>query len=456
MTRLRLKTVRGRTTAVAVAAVAVVLIIAALGLVLLQRQVLEDAVDDGLRQRVADLSALIEQSDDFTNLVSATVGDDTIVQIVDSSGHVVASTTNLDEDDSIVDRDADADIEVFDVDQIELSEDHDESFRVASVQARTPAGERVTVYAGSPTENVRDSVDALTKGLAIALPLLLLSLAVVLWFVTGRALRPVEAIRAQSERIGARDLDQRVPTTGSGDEVDRLAQTMNQMLGRLQLASEQQRSFVADASHELKTPLTGIITQIEAAGSVGTIDAYASSSETALVEAHRMRRLIEDLLALARGDASRPDRGKQLIDLDDIVLDEARRGRGTGATVQTGHVSAGQVRGNADDLRRVVQNLLDNARRHAKDVVTVDLTETGDTVRLTVADDGPGIAPADRERVFDRFVRLDAARDRRAGGAGLGLAIVKTLVEAHGGTIAIEDGRLGGAKVVVDLPAVTR
>ncbi len=438
MKRRRLKTVRSRTTAIAVAAVA-----AALGLVFLQRQVLQDGVDDRLRQRVADLSGLIANGEDFTDLVTATVGDDTIVQIVDSAGQVVASSANLDEEDPITRRAATTTIEVFDVDSIELSEDHDERFRVGSTQARTTTGELLTVYAGSPAENVRESVNALTNGLAIALPLLLLSLAVVLWFVTGRALRPVEVIRAQSERIGARDLDQRVPTTGSGDEVDRLAETMNRMLGRLQLASDQQRHFVADASHELKTPLTGIITQLEAAGSVGTVEAYESSSGTALTEAHRMRRLVEDLLSLARGDASHPDRHKQLIDLDDIVLDEARRIRGNAVTLHTDQVSAGQVRGNVDEMRRVVQNLLDNAARHASEVVTIGLSETAGIVRLTVSDDGPGIALVDRTRVFDRFVRLDAARDRQAGGTGLGLAIVKTLVEAHGGTIAVDEGRRG-------------
>lgn len=453
MTLKRLKTVRGRTTASALAAVAVALVVAALGLILLQRQVLYSALDSRLSQRVADLSSSIEGGDNLAGLLTAAIADDTIVQIVDASGDVVASTANLEEQQPITDRTVTGSIEVFNVSSIEISDHNEESFRIAARTSTTPTGTLLSVYAGSATENVSESVGALTKGLAIATPMLLVLLGLVLWIVTGRALQPVEAIRSRADLIGARDLDQRVPTTGAGDEIDRLAETMNRMLGRLQTASEQQRSFVADASHELKTPITGIVTQLEAATSAGTLEAYEASSQVTLTEAHRMRRLVEDLLSLARGESDKSDRRKRLIDLDDIVLDEIRASRGSGHAVHAEQVSAGQIRCNPDEARQIVRNLLDNAQRHAASKVQLGLTETDGVVRLTVSDDGPGIAPEDRDRVFDRFVRLDAARARQDGGSGLGLAIVQTLVEAHGGTITISDGALKGASFVVEFPS---
>lgn len=451
--RRRLGTVRGRMTALAVVAVAAALLVAAVALVVLQRRVLTDALDARLGQRVSDLSSTIGRGENAPALVASTIGDDTVIQIVALDGAVLASTDNAENDHPLVaPRSQGGTVEFSNVGRVEIA-DHDVSLRVAVASATTPAGEQLTVIAGAPDESIRESVTALTRGLAIATPALIGVLGLLVWRTTKRALEPVEAMRARADRIGATELDERVPTTGTGDEIDRLAHTMNRMLGRLQVSSEQQRDFVADASHELRTPLTGIIAQLEAARPAMDLEVHRETNDTVLTEAHRMRRLVEDLLVLARSDnGSRPWRATELVDIDDIVLEEVRGHEIRGFDIDTRQVSGGQVRANADEIRRIVRNLVDNAVRFASSRVAVEVSETTDEVHLVVGDDGPGIAAADREKVFDRFVRLDTARARTAGGTGLGLAISRALTERYGGRISVDESPMGGARFTVALP----
>jgi signal transduction histidine kinase len=264
----------------------------------------------------------------------------------------------------------------------------------------------------------------------------------------------VEDIRREVAAIGDDALDHRVSVPASDDEIGRLAVTMNQMLARLEDASRRQRNFVADASHELQSPITSLRTQLEVAMAHDHND-WPALATRLLGDTDQMERLVRDLLFLARTsseeEAWRPD----LVDLDDVVMEEAARVRSvTSSTVDTSRISAAPVTGNADELRRLVRNLVENAVRHANRMVRLSLSSDDQTVRLDVVDDGPGIAPEDRERVFDRFTTIDSARQRSTG-SGLGLAIARTIAVRHGGTLeAIDSDGAGGAHFVFLLPVV--
>jgi signal transduction histidine kinase len=241
-----------------------------------------------------------------------------------------------------------------------------------------------------------------------------------------------------------------VPATG--DEVSRLATTMNAMLDRLQEGSRRQRAFVADASHELQSPLTALRSELEVALAQRDND-WKQTARSLLVDTDEMERLVRDLLYLARTQDTTAPPGDGLLDLDDVVLEEVTRLRGTtDVQILTTEVSAAPVHGDGDALRRLVRNLLENAVRHARSCVRVRLGSGPGVVRLEVADDGPGVATADRERVFDRFFASSRARTRGTG-SGLGLAIARELAIRHGGSLRVTDGDLAGAHFVFLLPS---
>jgi signal transduction histidine kinase len=279
-----------------------------------------------------------------------------------------------------------------------------------------------------------------------------LLVGLLVWIIGGRALRPVEAIRSEVADITGSGLHRRVPQPSSDDEVARLARTMNEMLDRLERSAATQRRFVADASHELRSPLAALQATLEVALAHPDPDAWPAVSADALDEVRQLHRLVEDLLVMARVEESKTPERREAVDLDEVIMREGRRQRATGPKAIDLHgVSGGRVGGDPDQLLRVVRNLMDNAQRHAATRVAVELHEQGDVVELTVADDGPGIAPEDRQRIFDRFARLDESRTADDGGAGLGLAIVKEIVLAHGGTIEVADSD-AGTRFCVRLP----
>jgi signal transduction histidine kinase len=316
------------------------------------------------------------------------------------------------------------------------------------------AAERGTLIA-VVGRNIDDEIDArntVRKALVFGGVALLAVVGAVTWWMVGRSLRPVEDIREEVERISARELERRVPDAPGDDEVARLAATMNRMLDRLQASQDRQRRLVSDASHELRSPVAAIRQHAEVAGrhpdSMG-VDELAAA---VLDETDRLQGLVEDLLVLARLDEGAGSAVAE-VDLDDIVLREAARLRQmTTIDVDVRGVEPGRVRGSATALERVVRNLTDNAARHAQGHVAVGLAQADGHVILTVEDDGPGVAPEDRERVFERFVRLDESRGRRTGGAGLGLSIVREVAAGHGGGATLGESRLGGVRVEVRLP----
>ena len=314
----------------------------------------------------------------------------------------------------------------------------------------------VLLVAASPLDPVRRSVDAVQEGLLVAFPLLVGAVALLAWMLAGRALRPVEAIRAEVEAITGSTLDRRVPVPSSGDEVARLARTMNAMLDRLQDASARQQRFVADASHELRSPVTAIHTELEVAQRTAGPDDWPAVAERLLGEEARLEAVIADLLLLATLDEGAPMPDAVAVDVADEAHEEARRRAPDRAEVVVEVDAPGPaiVLGSRMQLRRALANLLDNAGHHARTTVRLSVHERDGRVRVLVDDDGPGIAEADRERVFERFVRLDEHRTRRggAGGAGLGLSLVKRIAERHHGTARVDTAPLGGARVVLDLP----
>ncbi|MFB9762779.1 sensor histidine kinase [Nocardioides kongjuensis] len=277
-------------------------------------------------------------------------------------------------------------------------------------------------------------------------------MAATTWLVVGRALRPVERIRTEVERISGSSLERRVPVPAGKDEIGRLARTMNQMLGRLQAASDRQQQFVADASHELRSPVASLRQAAEVAQAHPGALPEGELAATVGEEALRMQVLVDQLLVLARAGEGAPGLQRTDVDVDDLVLLHTRRGVEPSAEIDTTGVGPGRVHGDAVALAQVVRNLLDNAVRHADRRVVVGVRQQPDGVVLTVEDDGPGVPVAERERVFERFRRLDDARSRDAGGSGLGLAIVREVVATHGGSVELDSSPLGGARFVVRLP----
>jgi signal transduction histidine kinase len=245
-----------------------------------------------------------------------------------------------------------------------------------------------------------------------------------------------------------------VPEPGTPLEIDRLARTMNAMLARLQAAAERQRRFVADASHELRSPLARMRAELEVDAAHPSSADPRATAESVLAETVGLQRLVDDLLLLARGDAGALPTRRDVVDLDDVVTAPIARARTAGATVDASAVRPVQVRGDRAQLERAAANLVENAVRHARGRVTVTVAERpAGTAELVVADDGPGIPAADRERVFERFARLDAARSTADGGAGLGLAIARDIAERHGGGLTLGPSD-AGARFVLTLPAV--
>lgn len=376
-----------------------------------------------------------------------------------SDGQVVSTTADLDDQGGLgLPELRPGQVDTVDVTRLPL--DFPGPYRVAAQGVTTPDGP-MTVFVVVPVHDVEHTIDVATRIAVIGLSLLVAVLATVLWFAIGRALAPVNAIRTRADAISGRSLDLRVPTPAQYDEIGRLARTVNQMLERLQLSSERQRTFVADAAHELRSPIASLRVQLETARDSGW-NGRPDRVGDMLHETTRMEGLVDQLLLLARAGADTSWVRPSAVDLDDIVdVAVSSLGPDDAVTVDTSGVQPVQLSGDAALLEQVVRNLVQNAVTYARQTVRVSLCSTGGTTdgttdgttaTLTVDDDGPGVPPERREDIFERFVRLDDARDRRQGGVGLGLAIVLEIVQAHGGWIHVEDSPFGGARFVVELP----
>jgi signal transduction histidine kinase len=325
------------------------------------------------------------------------------------------------------------------------------SAAVYALRTMTPRGQETFVVALSldPVWAQTWQVAWLAGGLAAVA---LMVVAAVSWLTTGWSLRPVERLRRQAAAIAASgDLSERLAGLGP-DELARLGGTLNEMLQSLEESVDRQRRFVADAAHELRTPLAGMTTALEVA------QAHPQTSQTLvedLLAGHRrLGRLVNDLLVLAAVDG-RAAQQSRLVDLAGVVTDCSRRPVLDGVSLRLGHLDRVLVAGNETQLSRVVSNLVDNAVKYARSTVDLSARQDGDQAVISVSDDGPGIPAGDRERIWERFTRLDDDRSSRSGGSGLGLAMVREITAAHGGTVSVTDTQPApGATFLVRLPAI--
>jgi signal transduction histidine kinase len=319
------------------------------------------------------------------------------------------------------------------------------SLRVtASASSSEPAAP--TVVVAEPVADLARSQHLLIVTLLVSYPLLLVVLGLIAYRVIGATLRPVEELRAAAERVSGQGRDERLPVSASQDEVHALAVTLNSMLDRLSQARDRERSFVANVAHELRSPLASLRVQADVNRRHG-----ASEEDHAdlAAELDRMSALVDDLLVLARLDAGEPlPPPEPPVDAGAVLRAVADDGP---PVVAVGLVAAGVLPMSGLELERVVGNLVDNARRHARSRVEVSFVREDEAV-LAVADDGAGVPAADRERVFDRFARLDDARARDTGGTGLGLAISRELVRRRGGDIRLGTSPSGGLLAEVRFP----
>jgi len=447
------RSVRFRITLVATLVVAIVLGAASFGLVVVHRRSLTRSLEESL---IREADTLVDEAlgGRWSEPLAPAGDDDTVAQLVEAaSARVVASTANLVTEPPLVDSPGPGST-TSRLDSVLEPGDH---FLVVTRSVPGATDGPTIASVGSPLDDVADSTGSLARSLLVGVPFVVGLLAALVWWLVGRTLRPVEAIRVGVSEIGGSDLARRVPVPPGDDEVARLARTMNAMLERVEAASDRQQRFAADASHELRSPLTRIRSELEVdLAHPGGVDPVATH-RSVLDEVDTLQRLVDDLLLLARGGGGEagPGLGAAVrVDLDDLVLDEAHRAAGAipGIEVDSSSVSPARVRGDARALGRAVRNVVENANRHAASRVVVSLVAEDARAVLRVADDGPGI-PADRvDEVFERFTRLDDARSSPDGGTGLGLAIAKDVVERHHGTIVVDRSQHPGACVVITLP----
>ena len=423
---------------------AVALAAAAWFLVDRQRQTLTDDVETAARLRADDLVAALDAGP-LPSSIAIPFEDSAFVQIVDASGAVVRCSPNVEGEPAIATFEPGTSGTLGDLPV------GDDAFRVVAERANG-----FTVYVGRGLGPVDDAVRDLALALALGAPSLLAVVVALSWVAVSRALRPVEQMRVEVDSINETELHRRVPEPIQHDEIGRLATTMNRMLARLDDAATRNRRFVADAAHELRSPLAGIRSQLEVDLAHPDRADWQATQRDVLDEALHMQRLVDDLLVLAALDEPRAPSAHELFDVDEVVLAEARRLRTRGrVSVDARNVGAAQVTGDAGSLGRAVRNLLDNAERHASSAVIISVVEDDAGVRIEVGDDGPGIAEADRDRIFQRFARTDESRSRDAGGRGLGLSIASGIAVAHGGTLTLEPSTVG-ATFLLRLPRDAR
>lgn len=446
-------TVRTRSTAAAALVVTLGVAVASAAMLVMLYHTLRSSTQDAAATRAAQL---VEQlrSDAPADLDPGLLGTDGqvgVIQVLDAHGSVITGSAGAPTT-AVVGVAVPAG-QTASVGRVQLPAERGDYWVIAR-GVDTPAGP-VTVLVGADREPVETILGTVALLLGITGPLLVVLIAWATHLLVGRALRPVERIRAQVASISTAQLDERVPVPPTGDEIAHLAQTMNDMLARLEAGHAAQRRFISDASHELRSPLAAISAALDLAQHRPDLIDAELIDEALIPETRRMRDLVDDLLLLARADEQQLTVRASTVDLDDLLTAERTRLQTQSTLAVQASIEAVRVTGDAGQLARMVRNLVDNAARHARSVIELRCWIRGQVALIRIADDGPGIPPEHRDRVFDRFVRLDAARARDGGGSGLGLAIVAEIVAAHRGTVTIDERSGGGACVTVTLPADT-
>jgi signal transduction histidine kinase len=426
-----------RLTMIATVVLAVGLVAGAAGLAALFFHNRVEAVDANARSETMTVTSLL-RSGQLPDPLPAPDEQPVLAQVVDTDGNVVAATPSASRVVPLLPLAVLRDRlsgQPFTTDESSLGS---APLRVTVAQARLH-GSQVIVVSAVLYDDVRGTLTAMLRTLVVAVPVVLLAAAIATWLAVRSALRPVDQLRAAADEVA----DPRgrtaphLPVPQSGDELARLAETLNRMLARLHRATDQQTTFVADAAHELRSPLASMRAQLDVALSTPTADAeWEEVARGVLIDVDRVARLADDLLLLARLDSGIMPR-PTLVDARE-VLDLAG--------------APSWVEADPRGLRRAFDNLVSNAHRHANSQVEVSAEERGNEFVVIVDDDGDGVAPSDRERVFERWLRLDDARARDDGGAGLGLAIARSVAQSHGGEIILLRSPLGGLRAELRMP----
>jgi len=443
--RFSISSVRFRTTVASVVVVGVALFGASLWLIQHQRSSLTAGFESTALLRAQDLSSALKEGTLPTNL-AVQYEDSSFLQVVNEKGDVVASSVNITGEKSLeLEIPASQTSAVYTLSNLPAG---DSDFRVVGLRVQS-AAENFIIISGVSLEQVTNGVSSLTYSLLVAMPVLLFLIGLLTWIVVGMAFRPVEDITRMVFEITAHDLHRRVPQPNSNDEISYLAKTMNNMLERLEKSDQQQRAFIGDVSHELRSPLASVQAQLEVHVLHPETAPSAQVVNEVLEEVSRMNHLINDMLLLATVEKERISTSFEYLSLDEVVLREVKKiYEITTLKINFSNVHPVQVFGSERHLARLLRNLLENAARYATANVSVSLTKTDLGAQLRIDDDGLGIPAAERESVFHRFARLDESRTRGDGGVGLGLAIVRKIANIHHATVRIEDNDPGAAFIV--------
>jgi signal transduction histidine kinase len=451
--------IRARTTLSATVVVGVALILASVSLVLFMRHALRTSIEAAAATRASDVALLARSGSLPPSLPGR--GEALLVQVVAAGDRVIASSPSIEGDAPFslgalpAGHSRTFTLDALPAEKVNAADADSEPatpFLVIAHGVQTSKGP-VTVLVAASLSPLEDTSDALVPLLSGGVPVVLLVLAATVWALTGLALRPVASIRAEAEAISSSELDRRLPVPAAHDEIRDLSETMNRMLDRLETASVLQRRFTANASHELKSPIASIRTMLEVARHNPEHADLPSLFDDLLAEDLRLELLVADLLILGQSDEGALKLSLSAFDLGAVAEEEVRAVTApNGRRIDTSGITDVMVTADSARLRQVLRNLLDNAIRHAVSTVWVSTRADGSTAVLTVSDDGRGIPADARERVFDRFVRLDDNRSRIEGGTGLGLAVCRAIVAAHRGTIVVVEPEHGGATFEVRLP----
>jgi signal transduction histidine kinase len=447
-----LRGVRGQSAVAAVVVVAFGLVLGASAFVLLlQRELISTVQSDATGRATQVATQLSRQGLAGLDGDLSGSGGTQIVQVVDDADRVVLASSDRTRVRPLTEvRPAAGQVRDVRASRLTLLDD-DDPYLLAVAGVDSSSG-YFRVIVATPIAAQQESIRTALTLLLVGFPLLVVLVGVAMWFLVGRALQPVERIRTRVSEIRGSAVRERIPVPGSSDEIQRLAETMNDMLARLDHAQQTQRRFVADSSHELRSPLATLAASMELAANDRTAATWSELSPVMMREVGRMNRLVEDLLLLAKADEESLRLTVEDVDLDDVVGAEVHRLQAYSQLRIEHRIRPVRISGDRVRLAQAVRNLADNAARHATSHVRLTVDERAPHAVFVIEDDGPGVPQEQRERVFERFVRLDVSRERGSGGSGLGLSIVREIVLAHDGRVRISDRSGPGCRVEVELP----